>query len=127
MTFNDDEFAELFKKLPSRTGGTSWQDVGDELGSLGRTFGDLLRNAWQKSENDPVMAEMRETVQRLIDDVRHAADGSAETQQAREQLSRLTAALRDGIARAGDDVRPELIELLRRANAELRRHGGVDN
>ena len=36
---NDDEFAELFKRLTSQpSGGTTWQDVGNEFGALGKTW-----------------------------------------------------------------------------------------
>ena len=49
----DDEYAELFKKLPGkRSNEATWQDVAAELGALGRTFGDVVRNAWQGQDTD---------------------------------------------------------------------------
>ena len=42
---DDDDFAELFKKLPSRS---SWHDVASEFEALGKTLGDALRTAWQR-------------------------------------------------------------------------------
>ena len=48
-------------------------------------------------------------------------------QQAREQLSRVAESIRQATERASQELRPELIKLLRQANAELRRFTGTDN
>jgi hypothetical protein len=124
----DDDFAELFKRLPGRnSGGSSWRDVGAELEALGRTFGDMLRAAWQESENDPVMRQMRSSVEDAIDRLGRSAEDNAETREAREQLVRLAEAIRSAAERAGDELRPELLALLRRANSELRRYANLDD
>ena len=127
MSMNDDDFAELFKKLPKRSGGASWQDVAAEIGALGQTVGDVLRTTWQRTESDVVVSQLRQALQGVLDDLNHAAAGSPETQQASEQLVRLTESIREAAARTGDEVRPELLELLRRANAELRRLTQLDS
>jgi hypothetical protein len=124
---NDDDFAELFKKLPERSsGGGSWQDVAAEFGALGRTFGEMLRNAWDNADTQGVLGQLRLAVQGAIDDLNDASASSAETRQARDQLGRLAASIREAAERAGDDVRPELLSLLRRANTELRRAADLD-
>jgi hypothetical protein len=124
---NDDDFAELFKKLPSSSSGTSWQDVRAELTLLGKTVGDVLRTAWERSESEPIVRQMRESVESAIADLDHAAEGSPETRQARDQLMRLAEAIRSAAETAGEQVRPELLSLLRQANGELRRFTDVDD
>jgi hypothetical protein len=125
---DDDEYAELFRKLPRRgtSGGTSWQDVAAEFGALGGTLGDVLRAAWQRSDGDTVIDTFRESLSSIVEDVNRAADGSPETQQARGELTSLVESIRAAAAQAGDEMRPELLNLLRQANAELRRISHVD-
>jgi hypothetical protein len=123
----DDDFAELFKKLPPSSRETSWQDVASELGALGRTFGDVLRTAWQRSDSDPMVQTLRESVESAIGDLNGAAEGSAETRQARDQLVKLVESIRGAMDKASEEVRPELVTLLRQANKELRKITGVDD
>jgi ABC-type glycerol-3-phosphate transport system substrate-binding protein len=124
---NDDDFAELFKKLPSKpSSGTSWQDVAAEFEALGKTFGDALRGAWQRQDTDARLGGLGELLGSMIQDVNRAIDGTPEAQQARDQLVRLTESIREAAARAGNEVRPELLSLLRQANAELRRLTRLD-
>src|SRR4051794_35186601 len=112
----DDDFAELFKKLPPSSRETSWQDVASELGAIGRTFGDVLRTAWERSDSDPMVQTLRESVESAIGDLNGAAEGSAETRQARDQLLKLVESIRSAMEKAGEEVRPELVTLLRQAN-----------
>src|SRR5579859_861161 len=119
---NDDEFAELFKRLTSPPGGgTTWQDVGNEFGALGKTLGDVLRTAWQRQENDASLVRLREALQLMMADLSRAVAGTPEAQQARDQIVHLTESIRTAAERTSDDLRPELLKLLRQANAELRR------
>ena len=125
---DDDEFAELFKKLPDRaSSGTSWQDVASEINALGKTFGELVRSALESADAQGILGQLRQAVQGAIDDLNHATGSTAETRQARDQLARLAESLREAAERAGEDVRPELLNLLRRANAELRRAAELDD
>ena len=124
---DDDDFAELFKSLPSRSStGTSWQDVAAEFANLGKTLGEALRSAWQGQANDAGLRGLREALQSMAEDLNRAVDGSPEAQQARDQLVRLRDSIRDAAERAGDEVRPELLSMLRQANAELRRLARLD-
>jgi hypothetical protein len=124
---NDDDFAELFKKLPSRpASGTSWQDVAAEFEVLGKTLGDALHGAWQRQGTEDGLGLLRESLKSMIADVNRAIEGTPEGQQARDQLVRLTESIREATARAGDEVRPELLNMLRQANAELRRRTRLD-
>lgn len=124
---DDDEYAELFRKLPSgSSSGTTWQDVAAELGALGGTLGDVLRTAWQQSDGDSLIKGLRASLDSIVDDVNKAAEGSPETQQARTELSQLIESIRAAAAQAGQEVRPELLNLLRQANSELRRISHVD-
>jgi hypothetical protein len=124
---DDDEFAELFKKLPSGpSSGTSWEDVAAELGALGGTLGDLLRTAWQRSEGDTLIGGLRESLSSIVEDVNRATEGSPETQRARNELTRLVESIRAAAIQSGNEMRPELLNLLREANAQLRRLGRDD-
>src|SRR5215216_6571485 len=96
---DDDEYAELFKKLPSRSSsGTSWQDVAAEFEALGGTLADVLRTAWQRSDGDAVLKGFRESLSSIVEDVNRAAEGSPETQQARNELSHLVESIRGAAA-----------------------------
>ncbi len=124
---DDDDFAELFKKLPGRsTNDTSWQDVGAEFEALGKTLGDVLRGAWQRQDADAGLNRLRDSLQAMIQDMNRTVDGTPEAQEARDQLSQLTERIRAAAERAGDELRPELASMLRQANAELRRLTGLD-
>jgi hypothetical protein len=119
---NDDDFAELFKRLTSQpSGGTTWQDVGNEFGALGKTVGDVLRTAWQRQEDDASLVRLRESLQVMMADLSRAVEGTPEAQQARDQFVHLTESIRAAAERTSDELRPELLKMLRQANAELRR------
>jgi hypothetical protein len=125
---NDDDFAELFKKLSSgQSTGTSWQDVANELGALGRTISEVLQRAWQDTDTQSGISQLREVVNSAVEDLNHTVDGTPEAAQARDQLLELRDNLRAAAQRAGNELRPELLNMLRQANAELRKRSGLDN
>jgi hypothetical protein len=62
----------------------------------------------------------------MIEQLDRAVDGTPEAQQARAQLVHLTESIRAAAERAGDELRPELVSMLRQANAELRRRTRLD-
>jgi hypothetical protein len=124
---NDDDFAELFKKLSSgQSTSPSWQDVADELEALGRTFTEMVRRAWQSAESSSELGQLREMVALTIDELQHSIDDTPEAAQARAQLLEIRDALQSAASRAGTELRPELLNMLRQANAELRRRSGLD-
>ena len=124
---NDDDFAELFKKLSSgRSSGTSWQEVAAEFEALSRTLGDVVRGAWQRQSSDSGIGRLREMLASAINDLNQAVEGTPEAVQAHDQFARLTESLHAATDRAGDELRPELLRMLRQANAELRRRSGLD-
>src|SRR5688572_2534377 len=120
---DDDEFAELFKTQPSRpsSGGGSWHEVASEFEALGKSVADALFSAWQRLDGEADLGQLRESLQSAIETLNRTVDGSPETAHARDQLVRLADAIRGAAERAGDEVRPELLSMLRQANAELRR------
>ncbi len=123
----DDDFAELFKKVASRpTTGTSWQEVAAEFEALGKTLGDALRGAWQRQDDSVGLRRLRDSLYSMVQELNRAVDGTPEGQQARDQLARLTESIREAAERAGDEVRPELLSMLRQANAELQRLTRLD-
>jgi hypothetical protein len=125
---NDDDFAELFKKLPSgQSAGTSWQDVASELEALGRTVSEVLRRALQGADSGAGMGRLSDVVAGAIDELNRAVDGSPEAVQARDQLVELRDSLRASVERAGSELRPELLNMLRQANGELRRRSGLED
>ncbi len=126
---NDDEYAELFR--PRKPGAeTTWQDVAREFQTLGKTLGEAFRAAWQRPPDDAgQLSHLQEALQGIVDEVNGALDrgaSSPEAEEARAQLTRLTESIRQAADRAGDQLRPELLSLLRQANAELRRLTGQD-
>ena len=124
---NDDEFAELFKRLSSgQAPGTSWQEVADEFEALTRTVGDVVRGAWHRPGADSGIGRLRDMLSSALRELDQAVDGTPEAQQARARFARVAESLRAAADRAGDELRPELLRMLRQANAELRRRSGLD-
>ena len=124
---NDDDFAELFKRLSSgQSAGTSWQEVAAEFETLSRTVGDVVRGAWQRQDANSAVGRLREMFSSAFQELNQAVEGTPEAQQAREQFARVTESLRTAADRAGDELRPELLKMLRQANDELRRRSGLD-
>ena len=124
---DDDDFAELFKKLPSgASAGTSWHDLIAEFEALGKSLSDVLRSIWQRQDDEAGLGRLRESLELLIQDVNRAIDGTPEGEQARHQLVRLTGSIRAAAERAGEELRPELVSMLRQANTELRRFTRLD-
>jgi hypothetical protein len=125
----DDEYAELFKKLSSgqSTGGGSWQDVAAEFESLGKTFGEVLRRAWQSQDTNSGIGRVRDLLASAINDLNRAVDGTPEAVQARDQLVQLSDSIRTAADQASAELRPELLNMLRQANSELRRRSGLDD
>jgi len=121
-SINDDDFDELLRQL---TGGQStestWQDVRVELETLARNLNDVLQMAWRGQNGDSTLARLQEMFFSATQQLNDAVDGTPEAQQARDQLSGLANSLNSAIERAGDQVRPELLKMLRQANAELRK------
>lgn len=119
---NDDDFDELLKQL---TGGQStestWADVRVELEALARNLGDVLQTAWRSQNADSTLARLQEMFFSASQQLNDAVDGTPEAQQARDQLASLANSLNSAIERASDQVRPELLRMLRQANSELRR------
>jgi hypothetical protein len=125
---NDDDFAELFKQLSSgRSTEATWQDVAAEFEALGRTFSEVLRRVWQSADTTAGMGRLQDMVSDAIGDLNQAVEGSPEAAEAREQLVDLRDNLRSAVERATAELRPELLHLLRQANAELRRQAGLDS
>jgi len=122
----DDEYAELFKKLPPKSSGSSWQDVATEFENLGKTFADVIRSAWKQNEGDATLSQLRDGLESVIEGIRRTSEGTPETAQARDQLVRVVESIREAVTQASEDVRPELVSLLRQANAELRKLGRID-
>jgi hypothetical protein len=128
LNMNDDDFAELFKKLGSKpSSGTSWQDVAAEFDALGKTLGDVVRDAWQRQDNDAALGRLRDSLRSIVEELNRAVDGTPEAQQARDQFAHLTESIRAAAERAGDELRPELLSVLRQANSELRRHTRLED
>ena len=123
---DDEDFAKLFKPQKP-TSETSWEDVGREFQVLGKTLGDAVRAAWQRQDNPERLRELQQSLEGIVAELNRAVDQgitTPEAQQARSQLTRLTESIREAAERTSDELRPELVALLRQANAELRRLTG---
>lgn len=124
---NDEDFAELFKKLTSgESTSATWQDIAAELEALGRTVSEVLRRAWTDADTGNGLARLSEVVSAAVDELNRAVDGTPEAAQARDQLVELRDNLRTAVDRASSELRPELLNMLRQANAELRRRSGLE-
>jgi hypothetical protein len=127
-SMNDDDFDELLRQL---TGGqsteSSWQDVRVELEALARNLSDVFQAAWRGQNGDSTLARLQEMFFSATQQLNDAVDGTPEAQQARDQVSHLAESLNSAIEHAGDQVRPELLRMLRQANAELRRRANPED
>ncbi|HEV7665064.1 MAG TPA: hypothetical protein VGQ62_16150 [Chloroflexota bacterium] len=126
---NDDDFAELFKTPYRPNRDATWDDVAREVQNLGKSVGDAFRAAWERQPNYDRVQQLEASLQGLMADVTHAIElgiATPEAEQAREQVTRLTETIRVAAERSTSELRPELLRLLREANAELRRLSGTD-
>jgi hypothetical protein len=125
---DNDEYAELFRpRLGRAEADASWDDVARGFGTLARTLSEAFRAAW---ERDPLTSQLSARVAALVDEVTRAAEANAvtpETERVRSDLMRMTVSLRSAIDSASAQARPELVALLERTNAELRRLSGLDD
>jgi hypothetical protein len=129
VRMNDDDFAQLFKKTPPSSRGASWDDVAEEFQALGKTLGDAVRAAWQRHD-DGELRNLRESLASMIEDANRFIDegvATPEAEQARAQFNRLTESIRQAAEQATEELRPELLRMLRQANAELRKLSGTDD
>src|SRR5258708_32154602 len=120
---NGDDYAELFKPYKP-TAEASWDDVVREFQLLGKTLADAVWAAWGGQDGRERVRELQNSLQSIIDEVNRAVDqgiATPEAQQARAPLTRLTESIRVATERTTEELRPELLALLRQANAELRR------
>jgi ElaB/YqjD/DUF883 family membrane-anchored ribosome-binding protein len=125
---SDEDYASLFRQPPKRDPGAAWEDVAREFQALGDNLGAALRAAWQRRETNERLAELQESLQSMIDGVNRTIAESTSTREAeaaREQLSRVTESVRVAVERTTDEFRPQLLAVLRRANAELRHLAGL--
>ena len=124
----DDEYTELFKRLSSgRSTGASWRDIAAELESLGNTFSEVLRRAWQTQNEGSGIAQVRDVFASAIDELNRAVEGTPESERAREQLKEMAESLQQTADRATAELRPQLLSVLRQANAALRRRAGLED
>ena len=124
---NDDDYAELFKRLASgESTSATWQDIAAELETLGKTVSEVLRRAFDGADAGMGMGGLRDAVTAAVDQLNQAVEGTPEAAQARDQLVEIRDNLRDAVERATNEIRPELLRLLREANSELRRRSGLE-
>ncbi len=100
----------------------SWQEVGRQFEALGKSLAAAFRTAWQSNESRQNLEKMKSGMEQMARDVNDAVKASADTpeaKQAREHMKQAAAAARDASKQALADVRPQLLEGLKRANAEL--------
>jgi len=126
----DDDFDELLRQLSSgRAESNSWEDVLGEFQALGRTLEDLLfRKALQVQapDADSILTRLRAALTTATQELNDVVDGTPEAARARDEFRQVTDSLRTAVSRATDEVRPELLRMLRQANGELRRRSGLD-
>ncbi|GAC1314979.1 MAG: hypothetical protein NVSMB2_05420 [Chloroflexota bacterium] len=128
MIDDNDEYAELFRpRLGRKEAEASWDDVARGFGALGKTLGDAFRAAWAR---DPLASQLSARVASLVNEVSRVVDANQVTpdaQQLRADLTRMSDSLRSAIDSASAQARPELVALLERTNAELRRLTRLDD
>ncbi len=116
----DEEFARLFQKPQESRRGATWEDVAHELEALGKSLEAAVQAVWQRREN----RELRDSLESMAQEVNRAIEESVatpEAQQAREQLSRVSESVRVAVERSTQELRPEVLSVLRQINADLRR------
>jgi hypothetical protein len=97
-------------------------NLNDELRSLGENLERLLRIAWGSEERKRAQKEIEAGLGELAETLRGLARGFAESstgQEIQSEMREIGAKLKE--ANLGERAREELLEALRRANAELTR------
>jgi signal recognition particle GTPase len=97
-------------------------NLNDELRSMGENLERILRIAWESEERKKTQREIETGLEEMSESLRAAARGFSESDTGREvraELHEIAAKLRQ--ANLGERAREELLEALRRVNAELTR------
>jgi signal recognition particle GTPase len=97
-------------------------NLNDELRSMGENLERILRIAWESEERKKTQREIETGLEEMAEALRGAARGFSESDTGREvraELHEIAAKLRE--ANLGERAREELLEALRRVNAELTR------
>jgi hypothetical protein len=102
----------------------AWREVGHEFETLGSTIATAFRSAREQSAHREQLAEVQSGLQSMIDQVRRAVDDAAasiEGQQVRADAARAAESVRDATETTLQEIRPYLLDALRRVNDELSR------
>jgi hypothetical protein len=102
----------------------AWQDVGREFETLGASLAAAFRSARDRSENRERVADLQNGLSAMVDEVRRAVDEtlvSPQGEQVRAGAARAAESVRDAAEATVQEIRPMLLDALRRVNEELGR------
>jgi hypothetical protein len=101
--------------------GNTQPDLGEELRSLGANLKQVLEGAWQSDERVRLQQEIETGLKDAAEAMRSAAtdfEHSPAGQKLKSEMKDIGEKMRTGELR--DEVRSELVEILRKLNEELR-------
>lgn len=100
----------------------AWREVGRQFEALGDSLSEAFRTAWESEQTQQHVRSMRDGLERMVDRVDRAVKEASESEQGkrlRTEAEKTAESLRRAGRRTWEDVRPELLSALKRANAEL--------
>ncbi len=100
----------------------SSDNISDQLNELGKNLRDALRSAWESEERRKLQKEIEDGLANLGDSLSQAAkdfSNSSTGQNLKEDVKDMRERWKTG--EMGSKVRSEIVEALRKANAELQK------
>ncbi|MGD2104105.1 MAG: hypothetical protein PVJ55_03185 [Anaerolineae bacterium] len=102
----------------------AWREVGRQFEALGESLSTAFRAAWEREETQQHVRSMQAGLEKLVDRVDRAVKEAAESREGRRlraEAEQTAESLRHAGEQTWQEVRPELLNALTKANAELQR------
>lgn len=102
----------------------AWREVGQQFETLGESLSTAFRAAWESEETQQHVQSMQSGLEKLVDRVDRAVKEAGESekgQRIRAEAQKTAESLRYAGEQTWEDVRPQLLNALTKANAELER------
>jgi hypothetical protein len=107
--------------------GDAWQEVGRQFQILGESLAAAVRASWQDPEHRKRMQAVRDDLEAMVKELDLAIQGAAaspQAQQARSDVKKAAASLRQAGEQTAQEARPHLLSALKQVNEELQKMVG---
>ena len=101
----------------------AWQQVGEQLETLGESLAAVFRAAWQRSKDRQDLEQMQSGLESMVQRIGQAVDeagASAREEGVAEKIEKTAEAFHQAGAQTWEEAKPQLLAALDQVNAELK-------